>query len=100
MAKGNNSAKHLSEAYVNQLNVLKALTSDSKVNCQPKHLDITAIAQMSGLRDEKETQRYLYILEGHKLVAPHPPGDFTSKLWHITEDGMKAFKTISSESTM
>lgn len=59
-------------------------------------MEIAEIAEVSGLNDEKEAQRYLYILEGHKLVSPFPPGDFTSKCWQITDEGIKTFKMISS----
>ena len=98
------SMKNISDSYRSQILVLKAMCSQHGAPqpvVHPKHLskqmDISAIAQASGLNDEKETQRYLYILEGHKLVSPTPPGDFTSKYWHITEDGVRAVKMISSE---
>ena len=100
MGKDTKSLKNLGETYVNQINILKALSAEVKAQSHPKQYDITTIAEMSGVPDEKEAQRYLYILEGHKLVAPHPAGDFTSKLWHITEDGIRAIKTISSEFTL
>ena len=57
---------------------------------------INEISELSGVNDEKEVQRYLFILEGQKLVAPYPAGDFTSRTWHITKRGMKAMKTITS----
>ena len=97
MSKSGKSLKHLNEAYVNQINVLKALSSEARSSSHSRQYDISTISEKSGVNDEKETQRYLYILEGHKLVSPHPSGDFTSKLWHITDDGLKAVKTISSE---
>lgn len=104
-SKGKKNTRHLNETYVHQINVLRALVEHSSKDAQilrelasrPRTFDISEIAQLSGLRDEKETQRYLYILEGHKLVSPFPAGDFTSKNWHVTEDGMKAYKSISSE---
>ncbi len=95
MGKNSKPAKPLNQTYVHQVNVLRALSAEAKASNHPKQYDISTIAEMSGVNDEKETQRYLYILEGHKFVAPHPAGDFTSKLWHITEDGIKAVKTIS-----
>lgn len=73
------------------------MSPEGKVLKSQSHMDITTIAQLSGLKDEKETQRYLYILEGHKLVAPHPLGDFTSKFWSITKDGVQAVKSFSAE---
>lgn len=87
------SKKNLSEAYINQINVLKTFTPDQRSQGQ---LEIDEIAERSGLEDEKEVLRYLYILEGQKLVTPQPVGDFTSKTWTITIDGIKVLKTISS----
>lgn len=46
-------------------------------------------------RDEHDIMRALYILEGHKLVTPFPVGDFTSKIWHLTEEGSKICKKLS-----
>lgn len=63
---------------------------------EPKRLQISEIAELSGLRDEKETQRYLFILEGQKLVSPFPDGDFTSKVWQITNQGVQTLKHIST----
>jgi hypothetical protein len=86
--------KNLSDSYVNQINVLKTLSRDGFSAGLPRQFQLNEIAQLSGLSDEKEVQRYLFILEGQKLVAPHPAGDFTSKTWHITKDGVKALKVI------
>lgn len=95
MKKGSNdSKKHLNENYVNQITILKSLSTPA-IPGETKHLQINEIAEISGLRDEREVQRYLYILEGQKLVAPHPAGDFTSKTWCITKDGIKAISGIS-----
>ena len=94
--KSAKSVRHLSDAHRKQISVLRALYSESH-GSQSRHLELAAIAELSGLDDEKEVLRYLYILEGHKLVSPHPPGSFTSKFWHITSDGVKAMKTISRE---
>ena len=93
MAAKNNSKprKILSEAYVHQITILKSLCPDGAPSRQ---FQINEIAERSGLRDEKEIQRYLYILEGQKLVSPFPEGDFTSKTWFITKDGLRALKTI------
>lgn len=87
--------KNISESYRNQINVLDVLSKNNLVSAEPKQYQINEIAEMSGLRDEKEIQRYLFILEGQKLVAPYPAGDFTSKTWHITKDGLRAVKTIT-----
>lgn len=73
----------------NQIAVLRALSANGWTPTGPRQLQLNEIAQISGLKDEKEVQRSLYILEGHKLVSPTPAGDFTSKIWHITEEGVK-----------
>ena len=62
-----------------------------------RSLEISEIAERSGLEDEKEVLRSLYILEGAKFVSPNPVGDFTSKIWRITDDGVRAFQTITAE---
>lgn len=98
MSKNSKNVKHLSEASLKQITILKALYAGSKQAAALKYeRDINEIAEMSGLADEKETQRYLYILEGHKLVTPKPAGDFTSKMWALTDDGVKTFKQISKD---
>ena len=98
MAKSNQITKNVSESYRNQINVLHILSKSPSASIEPRQFQINEIAEMSGLRDEKEIQRYLFILEGQKLVAPYPAGDFTSKTWHITKDGLRAVKTISRSS--
>ena len=98
MSKNSKNVKHLSEASLKQITILKALYAGSKQPAALKYeRDINEIAELSGLADEKETQRYLYILEGHKLVTPKPAGDFTSKMWALTDDGVKTFKQISKD---
>ncbi|RMG43391.1 MAG: hypothetical protein D6719_03860 [Candidatus Dadabacteria bacterium] len=92
---GNKSRKGLNETHLNQIAVLRSLSRSWRGADEPTPIDITEIAQESGVNDEKEIQRYLFILEGQKLVAPQPAGDFTSKTWHITRTGMKALKTIA-----
>lgn len=64
--------------------------SQSPMSC----FKINEIAELSGIKDERETQRYLYILEGHKLVTPLPPGDLTSKNWQITGAGLKTVEQL------
>jgi hypothetical protein len=91
-AKGSSKPRKIvGEAYLNQITILRSLLAESGPSRQ---YQINEIAERSGLRDEKEIQRYLYILEGQKLVSPFPEGDFTSKTWFITKDGMRALKTI------
>lgn len=109
-ANDNGVERRLSDSHSHQINVLKTLSGSSLIRRSeaaiiavrgavaepPRHFDINEIAEMSGLKDEKEVQRYLFILEGQKLVAPFPEGDFTSKTWHITKNGVKALKTIQT----
>lgn len=87
--------KRLSPSSVSQIQILHALASSSEAS-SPRRLEIMEIAQRSGLGDEKETQRFLFILEGQKLVTPFPEGDFTSKVWQITNQGMQTLRQITS----
>lgn len=97
MSKNSKNVKNLSEASLKQIIIMKALYAGNKTTLSKYERDINEIAEESGLNDEKETQRQLYILEGHKLVTPKPAGDFTSKLWALTDDGVKTFKQISKD---
>ena len=90
-----NTKKKINDAYVNQINVLRILSQNGIVDSEPRPFQINEIANLCGLNDERETQRYLFILEGQKLVAPFPAGDFTSRSWHITKHGLKTLRTIS-----
>ena len=91
--------KRLSPSSLSQIQILSVLSNPSTVTApEPKRLQISEIAELSGLRDEKETQRYLFILEGQKLVSPFPDGDFTSKVWQITSQGIQTLKHISTVS--
>ena len=57
--------KRLSPSSVSQIQILSALApNQSLVAIEPRRLQINEIAEISGLRDEKETQRFLVILEG------------------------------------
>ena len=88
--------KTIGDAYIHQISVLKCMSSEGIAQTANKMLEVEEIAVRSGVKDEKEVLRYLYILEGQKLVSPQPPGDFTSKTWSITQDGVRALKTIES----
>jgi DNA-binding IclR family transcriptional regulator len=89
--------KRLSPSSISQIQILNALANGNNGgNTEPRSLEITEIAERSGLRDEKETQRFLFILEGQKLVTPCPPKDFTSKIWQITSQGVQTLKQISA----
>ena len=78
----------------NQIAVLKKMSEGSGATDSPRQYQIREISVLAGMTDEKETQRVLYILEGHKYVSPSPPGDFTSKFWHITKDGLDAVRML------
>jgi hypothetical protein len=94
---GGTKRKRLNPASINQIQILNALAPNGgQARTEPRRLQINEIAQLSGLADEKETQRFLFILEGQKLVTPFPEGDFTSKIWQITSQGMQTLKQISS----
>ena len=84
----------VNETHRQQISVLRILSGDiPAISNEPKALQIDEIAELGGL-DERETQRYLFILEGQKLVSPQPVGDFTSKTWQITRNGIRALKTF------
>lgn len=91
--------KRLTPSSMSQIQILNALAPHSTPTPEPRRLQITEIAQISGLVDEKETQRFLFILEGQKLVSPFPEGDFTSKVWQITNQGVQTLRHISSSTT-
>lgn len=84
---------------MSQLQILNALAPKSVPLPEPRRLQINEIAELSGLRDEKETQRFLFILEGQKLVSPFPEGDFTSRIWQITNQGVQTLRQISAAAT-
>lgn len=86
--------KKINDTYANQINVLRILCQEGIVTEEPKQYQISEITELSGLPDERETQRYLFILEGQKLVSPFPAGDFTSKTWIITKQGQKTLRSI------
>jgi hypothetical protein len=91
--------KRISPSSMSQIQILSVLSHAPGNVTEPRKLQITEIAERSGLKDEKETQRFLFILEGQKLVSPFPAGDFTSKVWTITNQGMQTLKQISSSMT-
>ena len=97
--KNTNAApiRKLTESHLNQITVLRAMANANTGGenaAALTHLQIEEIVEVTGLEDEKEIQRILFILEGQKLVAPYPEGDFTSRIWRITVEGKKALKSI------
>lgn len=87
--------RSLSDNHIKQISILQALSKERPTMTSPRQYHFNEIARHSGLNDEKELQRCLFILEGQKLVEPYPAGDFTSKTWHITRRGLKAIKSIA-----
>jgi hypothetical protein len=96
-ASQSTSIRKLNDSHLNQITVLRSMgygpTGDASSEA-PSHLQIEEIVEITGLDDEKEVQRILFILEGQKLVTPYPEGDFTSRIWKITSEGKKALRSI------
>lgn len=91
------SIRKLTESHMNQITVLRSMVHPQNAEGQrttQTHLQIEEIVEVTGLDDEKEVQRILFILEGQKLVAPYPEGDFTSRIWRVTTEGKKALRSI------
>lgn len=97
-AASNKGKKAIPESFLHQISVLRALLKGQAGGALS--MDIDAIAEASGMADDKETLRYLYILEGQKLVSPFPGGDFTSRNWQITPEGARALKTAERSDMM
>ena len=99
MSSNDKAKNKIPDSYLNQISILKVLAQEGPVEEPARQYQIHEIAELSGLRDERETQRCLFILEGQKLVTPYPAGDFTSRNWHITKHGVKTFKSIARSLT-
>lgn len=97
MSKNGKLPRNAADAHVHQINVLKVMSSGAVECGEARQFQLNEISSRCGLKDEKETQRYLFILEGQKLVTPLPEGDFTSRTWQITNTGLKAMKMIQKE---
>lgn len=93
---GSKKPQQITESHTFQIKLLRVLSGDGAAS---RSLAINELVSLSGLPDEKEVQRYLYILEGQKLVSPFPEGDFTSKTWRVTKEGLRAWKLISRSIT-
>ena len=92
----NSRAKKTSEGdrSIAQVQVLRKMCEGADSPHQARQYQIQELAAVLG-SDEREVQRSLYILEGHKYVAPYPAGDFTSKVWQATEGGLNAIRSMS-----
>jgi hypothetical protein len=60
-------------------------------------LDIRVVCERLGGKDEREVQRSLYILEGQKFVTPIPEGNFTSRIWCATKEGIRFARRYALE---
>ncbi len=89
-----NQPSQVDDYIINQITVLRALSQNKATTKEPKMFEMEEIIQATGMNDEREIQRYLFILEGQKLVTPLPEGDLTSKNWQITSHGLKTLKSI------
>ncbi|MGI6681497.1 MAG: hypothetical protein ACOX3T_08495 [Bdellovibrionota bacterium] len=97
MSKDSNMQKKLTDSHIKQINLLKAMSKDVvESGKESRKYEIEEINAICGLNDERETQRYLFILEGQKLVSPSPEGDFTSTTWYVTKRGLDAVKLVSN----
>lgn len=77
----------------NEIAVLKSLFYRKRVDHEPL-IEIADLAHVTGIRNNEEVQRALYILEGKSLVSPEPAGDLTSSQWQITDVGQRAVDVI------
>ncbi|NLF26231.1 MAG: hypothetical protein GX589_11325 [Deltaproteobacteria bacterium] len=76
-----------------QVDVLQKMSEGVRNASEARQFHIDELVELIG-SDEREIQRSLYILEGHKYVSPMPAGDFTSKTWHITDFGITAIRSV------
>ncbi len=95
---GNKTEKKVTDMdrIIPQIKILRKMSEGVDNVKNIKQYQIHELAAYLG-GDEGETQRSLYILEGHKFVTPHPAGDFTSKTWQITEGGLLAAKSLANQ---
>ncbi|MGI6525243.1 MAG: hypothetical protein ACOX2O_08160 [Bdellovibrionota bacterium] len=88
--KKNNDADRL----IPQIALLRKMSEGADAHSvRQYHIQELAAALGS---DEGEAQRSLFILEGHKFVSPNPAGDFTSKMWQITEGGLQIARSLAT----
>lgn len=96
MSENPKISRQLTPSQTRQITVLKTMSA-SVEKTSVKQFHISEISSLSGICDEREVQRYLFILEGQKLVSPFPENDFTSSSWQITNQGLKAVELLSSQ---
>ena len=76
-----------------ELQVLQFLCQRGVAEPNPSH--ITEISSSTGIRNNDEVRRALYILEGKTLVQPEPAGDLTSNVWKVTTLGARAVDLLN-----
>lgn len=98
-----NKVKKINASAKSQLELLEAMTRrlelgrielEGGVNNLPKdgNFEMSDLVALSGLQDVHEVQRFLFILEGQRMVQPVPEGDLTSSVWTITDLGLEALR--------
>lgn len=85
--RSENNDSNESEQFKKQVKLLKTMCDG--FGGEPRQYQIQELSLLTG-HEEKDIQRSLYVLEGHKYVTPYPAGDFTSKVWCATDSGKKA----------
>ncbi len=84
--------------YKNIVTVLQEMCIGSNPD-QSRTFQFHEIVQRTG-KDDREVQRALFILEGHKFVTPLPKGDFTSKNWAVTPIGIRVLSTLKDSTVL
>lgn len=79
----------------NEMAVLESLDSRKNIHSEVT-CEIAELSTTTGISNNEEVQRALYILEGKSFVAPEPAGDLTSSNWKITDIGEQALRIINS----
>ncbi len=93
-----NKVKKINASAKSQLDLLEAMTSPLELGANLSQLpkeegfEISDLVALSGLQDAHEVQRFLFILEGQRMVQPVPDGDLTSSVWTITDLGVEALR--------
>ena len=91
MMNNNDEQSIFNENYYNQqfhlLEYMYARALENKQEPQESPYHTKELAENTKFETADEVLRYLYILEGQKLVTPHPDGDFTSNEWKLTAYG-------------
>ena len=99
METGGNDNGYNEGYFKSQFELLKhmyhgaAKNTDEKITIQFSVNDLATDTQ----KDGDEVLRSLYVLEGQKLVAPYPAGDFTSNNWCLTDVGADIAEKVANQ---